>query len=80
MQFRLVWLVISLVLIGIIGMQDGFALCVEDKDWPSAPCIDTNPFSHSEFYNAWYGYYDYKGADWMETKKIEMNQALEKGT
>ncbi len=80
MKFLILASIIVLSLIGIVGMPESFALCMENEDWPHAPCIDTNPLSHSEFYNAWYGYYDYKGVDWMEIKKIEMNQVLEKGT
>ena len=57
---RLVWVVIPLVLIGVIGVQESDATCIRDKDWPSAPCIDTGPLSHSEFYNAWTGEYVFR--------------------
>lgn len=68
----------------IIGMtvfplvfQQGFSQCIYNYDWPDAPCFDMGPVTHLEFYKAWAPYYDYKGSEWMETKKVEMNQALE---
>jgi len=71
-------------LLMIIGMivfplviQQGFSQCIYNDDWPDAPCFDLGPVSHMEFNKAWAPYYDHKGAEWMETKRIELNQVLE---
>jgi len=72
------YFVVFLILIGIVTFtQHSFASCIYNEDWPDAPCFDMGPVSHLEFYNAWAPYYDYKGSEWMENKRIEMNQALE---
>ncbi len=56
------------------------ALCMENKDWPEKPCFDEEPVDRSEFKAKWAPYYDFKGADFMESKKIEMFAAIEDGT
>ena len=73
-----------IIIIGIIGMiifplivPEGFSQCIYNEDWPDAPCFDMGPVNHLEYYKGWAPYYDHKGAEWMETKKIEMNQQLE---
>jgi hypothetical protein len=80
---RQVWVVIPLVLIGIIGMigiQESDASCVQNRDWSSAPCFDTGSPSKTEFVERWTPYYEYKGSELMERKKIEMFQSLENKT
>ena len=57
----------------------GFSICVINEDWPDAPCFDMDPVSEQEYRSAWAPYYDHKGAEFMEGKRIEMNQALEDG-
>jgi hypothetical protein len=46
---RLIWAVIPLVLIvsviGIVGMQEADALCVQNEDLPHTPCLD-EPIGH----------------------------------
>lgn len=68
-------------MIGIITLPlfapQGFSQCIYNDDWPDAPCFDMGPVSHQKFYDAWAPYYEHKGEDWMEAKKVEMNQALE---
>ncbi|MGY5149555.1 MAG: hypothetical protein ACW9W3_05780 [Candidatus Nitrosopumilus sp. bin_68KS] len=56
-----------------------YAMCLVNNDWPDAPCFDQGPASHLEFNKAWAPYYEHKGSAWMETKKIELSQALEQG-
>lgn len=57
----------------------GFSQCLYNDDWPDAPCFDMGPASHQKFHDAWAPYYEYKGTEWMESKKIELNQALDNG-
>ncbi|MCV0409642.1 hypothetical protein [Nitrosopumilus sp.] len=73
-----------LIIIGMITLPmilpQGFSQCIYNDDWPDAPCFDTGPVSHLEFNKAWAPYYDHKGSEWMENKRIELNQVLEQGT
>ena len=71
-------MIIGLVIFPLVVPQS-FALCVTNDDWSKAPCFDMGPVTKSEFNKAWAPYYDYKGAEWMESKKIEMNRALNDG-
>lgn len=72
-----------LIIIGMITLPlifpQGFSQCIYNDDWPDAPCFDMGPVSHLEFNKAWAPYYEHKGAEWMETKKVEMNQSLDNG-
>jgi len=72
------WIFVGMIVLPLIFPQ-GFSQCIYNDDWSDAPCFDMGPVSHSEFNKAWALYYDYKGKDWMEAKRIEMNQALEQG-
>ena len=59
------------------------AKCALDKDWPEKPCFDTSPplpLSRSEWKEFWDGYYDYKGKEWMEQKKSELDKQVNDGT
>lgn len=55
------------------------AMCVQNTDWPEAPCFDVFPVNRDAYRKAWAPYYDYKGQDWMETKKAEMYDASKNG-
>lgn len=57
-----------------------YAACIEDEDWPKKPCLDTPPYTQQEVQEAWAPYYDYKGTEWMEMKKAQMEQAADNGT
>ena len=76
---------------GIIGLlvvtnpQYVDGLCMENQDWLDAPCYGkrcggsdapacTDPNWWKE---KWSPYYDYKGKEWMEIKKIELLDAIE---
>ena len=59
------------------------AKCMLDKDWPDKPCIDTFPplpLSKSEWKDLWDVYYDFKGMQWMEQKKSELDEQVKAGT
>lgn len=56
-----------------------FASCAVNEDWPNAPCFDVLPVNREEYRTAWEPYYDYKGSEWMETKKTELLLAIESG-
>ena len=55
------------------------ASCAVNTDWPDAPCFDVLPVNREEYRNAWKPYYDYKGSEWMEQKKMEMFDAKNNG-
>jgi len=65
---------------GLFLVQQTSALCEPNKDWPDAPCFDTIPVNRMQYKLAWEPYYDYKGADWMESQKAEMLEAIKEGT
>jgi len=60
-------------------LLQGFASCVVNEDWEKAPCLDTiaNGRYDKNEVNMWKDYYQYKGTEWMEQKRSEMNQAIE---
>jgi hypothetical protein len=64
----------------LIAMRPAHAECGPDSDWPERPCLDAGPYSESYMKEVWQKYYDYKGKDWMEAKKAEMDQAIKAGT
>ena len=59
-------------------------VCIENEDWTDAPCwgrqctgSDAPPCVDPNWWKErWTPYYDYKGMDWMETKKIELLNAI----
>jgi len=72
------WIFAGMIILPLIFPQ-GFSQCTYNDDWPDAPCFDMGPVSHLKFNKAWAPYYDHKGAEWMEAKRVEMNQSSEKG-
>jgi hypothetical protein len=62
-------------LAGII-LQPAYAACIRENDWPEKPCLDTPPYAKEDLKATWQRYYEYKGQDWMEMKKAEMDQAI----
>lgn len=65
-----------------VFLLEGFASCMVNEDWEDAPCLDTvsnGRFDQSEV-NKWRDYYQYKGTQWMEQKRTEMNQAINENT
>ncbi|MCV0411229.1 hypothetical protein [Nitrosopumilus sp.] len=61
-------------------ISNSFASCIENEDWSDAPCMDSFPINRAEFQNDWAPYYDYKGFEFMESKYVEMKQAISDGT
>ena len=61
-------------------LPDVDASCIRDKDWPLAPCFDTGPPSKAKYIERWTPYYEYKGSELMENKKLELFQSLENKT
>ena len=58
-----------------------YASCVGDYDWPQRPCYDTSPGpTIDQMKQEWQVYYQFKGKDWMEMKKVEMDSAIKDGT
>lgn len=55
-----------------------FASCIVNTDWPDAPCMDLIVAGRypQDQVDRWAQYYDYKGAQFMESKKIQMNKAI----
>ena len=56
-------------------------ICPEDTDWPDAPnrCDRRENYTRTELKNLYDEYYQYKGAEWMEVKKIEMDSVIASG-
>ncbi|MGI0009022.1 MAG: hypothetical protein ACRD92_05325 [Nitrosopumilaceae archaeon] len=56
------------------------ALCVPSDDWPGMPCVGPQGKPNLEKWKqAWNEYYQYKGKDWMEMKKSEMDKVITEG-
>lgn len=77
MKTRFLFLVIVSTTIGTVLFSNSFAsaFCVVNEDWPDAPCFDVFPINRYDYRKAWMPYYDYKGSEWMESKKTEMVDA-----
>ncbi len=67
-----------MVFVGFVGMTSvqAFDSCVENPDWPSAPCHDGGLIIE-QMQEYWDPYYKYKGTHWMEQKEYEMNVAIQ---
>lgn len=78
--------VILLVLIAFVTtpylVSDSFAICMINEDWPKAPCFagkrGEDP-SLNQMKQGWAPYYEFKGAEWMESKKQELMQTIQNG-
>ncbi len=56
------------------------AACDGNQDWPEKPCLDVNPFpSLLKQKIMWEKYYEYKGSEWMEMKKSELDNEFQFG-
>ena len=60
--------------------QPAYADCILDEDWPEKPCLDTPPYSNEYLRQVWEQYYEYKGKEWMDEKRAEMDMAIQNGT
>ena len=70
---------IFLILFSVFIIDASFAMCAVNDDWPDAPCMDMIENGHypQEQVDYWSKYYDYKGEQFMESKKQEMNQSIQ---
>jgi hypothetical protein len=79
MRFFLL-LILSISLIFLLGTteKDAGASCTVNTDWPDAPCMDVIEGDHypQDQVDRWAAYYDYKGTQFMESKKIQMDNAI----
>lgn len=74
-------IVATVLLFSIMFIKNTQALCVPSADWPGMPCIGPQGKPNLEKWKqAWNEYYQYKGKDWMEMKKSEMDSAIMNGT
>jgi hypothetical protein len=81
----LLGLVATGMIITPLTIPQGFALCMINEDWPDAPCWEKRCTGNDEpactdpnwWKERWVPYYDYKGEEWMEIKKIELLDAIE---
>ena len=76
MKTRLL-IIIAMIVFPLLIPQS-FALCIENDDWPDAPCIDLiiNGKYEQKDVDRWAGYYQYKGTVFMEQKRSELEQAI----
>lgn len=67
----------------VFGISASFtyvsASCAQNTDWQEAPCFDVLPVNREEYRIAWEPYYEYKGSEWMEQKKLELFDAKNDG-
>jgi serpin B len=81
---KIVFAIIAMVAMFLsLAGNNADAMCVIDNDWPDKPCYDTSPplpLSKSEWKKVWDPYYDYKGKEWMEQKKSELDEQIQSGT
>ena len=64
-----------------VFLLEGFASCIVNEDWKDAPCLDAignGKFDQREI-DKWRDYYQYKGTEWMQQKRTEMEQEISKG-
>lgn len=58
-------------------MNNVQAECEIDKDWPQKPCYaDPPPPTLAKQLSQWNHYYEFKGKEWMEMKKTEIDNAI----
>src|SRR5574342_648644 len=79
----LILLIATIVILSFQLANHADAKCMLDKDWPDKPCIDTYPplpLSKSEWKDLWNAYYDFKGVQWMEQQKVELDKQIQSGS
>lgn len=69
-----------IVAIALFGVKESSGLCTQEmlNDWPDIPCGPID-LPADELREHWQGYYKFKGQEWMESKKKEMEQAILSG-
>ena len=79
----LILLIATVLVLSFHLANNADAKCMLDKDWPGKPCIDTYPplpLSKSEWKSLWDAYFDFKGMQWMEQKKSELDEQVKADT
>ena len=71
--------IILFAAVAVMSEQTAYGQCIFDEDWPDKPCLDTPPYSEEYLRQVWQQYYEYKGREWMEAKKAEMDMAIQNG-
>lgn len=72
-------LVVGVMIVFVIFLNNpAFASCIVNTDWPDAPCMDLIVGGRypQDQVDKWTEYYDYKGAQFMEAKKTELDKAV----
>lgn len=65
----------------LFTILDAFGWCPQNEDWPDRPCYAAyQDFGIEKERSDWEPYYDFKGPQWMESKKQEMIQAIQNDT
>ena len=79
MKYFVIVFIITGFLASPFAMPESFAQCVVNDDWPQAPCLDVIMNGCYDFDDSkmWMAYYDYKGESLMESKRIEMLNAID---
>ncbi|MCE9652423.1 MAG: hypothetical protein K8Q89_05120 [Nitrosarchaeum sp.] len=62
-------------------VSNSFAICVINEGWSDAPCYTKRGEDPSlnQMKRWWSQYYEFKGTEWMESKKLELMQAIQNG-
>ena len=73
--------ILTIISISVFFTSDNaYAWCDQNPDWPERPCYafpGAVSISSEERWERWSAYYDYKGGEWMEIKRIELLKAIE---
>lgn len=63
------------------SINDVFGWCPQNEDWPDRPCYATyQDFGIEKERKDWEPYYNFKGSEWMDSKKQEMTLAIQNDT
>ena len=80
MKIRLLLIICTTVVITLFGYtQHADAICMENEDWPDAPCYGC-PDCYSGLEEEkldWAPYYEFKGSELMNKKRVELQIAVE---
>ncbi len=72
MKFFVILSVLIAFAFSYLLIPQSFADCSTNADWPDAPCMDeiVNGRIPQHQVDRWTEYYEYKGAQFMESKKL----------
>lgn len=79
-RLLIIFVIVISSLLGYVQYVDAF--CSTNENWPDAPCYGCPgcyPGLEQEKID-WQPYYDFKGSEWMDSKKQEMIQAIQNDT